>query len=269
VDTALRPRSASELVDAAFRLLRRHYPAFLTLAVAATAPQLVVQLFFVLAGNGAPDAVGTGLLALGAATVVLGSLLYLGYYTVVAGAFAALADEAVRSDAPDVVAAVRVGARRALSCLGVLLLYGLAVGAGMLLLVVPGVYVAVRLATAVPTCVVEGVGAREALRRAWTRGRGRAGHSLGVLAIALLVYLVPVMGASMVSGVLTVASGRLAGQVAGFLLEAAVTVLLYPLIPLVTQLLYYDLRVRADGYDLEQMVDALGAAPTRPAAASL
>src|SRR5215212_5581400 len=41
---ALRPRSPSELVDAAFQILRAHYPQFVMCSALAYLPWLVVQL---------------------------------------------------------------------------------------------------------------------------------------------------------------------------------------------------------------------------------
>jgi len=41
---ALRPRSPSELVDAAFQILRAHYPQFVMCSALAYLPWLVVQI---------------------------------------------------------------------------------------------------------------------------------------------------------------------------------------------------------------------------------
>jgi len=39
-------------------------------------------------------------------------------------------------------------------------------------------------------------------------------------------------------------------------------VLFYPIVSVVTTLIYYDLRVRKEAFDLEMMASELGAAPT-------
>lgn len=266
MDSTLRPRSASEIVDATFRLFRRHAGTFLVFAVAATAPQLLIQLAAALIGGSGPwrNGLGLGGMAALAGATLVGTPLVIAYYAVMMGGFAALADDAVRTDAPDAAAAVRVGLRRAWASLGTGLLAGLATVAGLVLLVLPGLYVAARLVTAIPTCVVEEVGPREAVRRAWARGRGHAGHAFGVLFLMFVLLMVAGGAAGLVSGAATLAGNKALGAVLDFVLGAAATVLVQPLFPLATQLLYYDLRVRTDGYDLERMADALGA----PAAAS-
>ena len=42
---------------------------------------------------------------------------------------------------------------------------------------------------------------------------------------------------------------------------ALVTVLVYPMVPIVSTLLYYDLRIRSEGYDLELLSGELDGAP--------
>jgi hypothetical protein len=264
MDFAFRPRRATEIVDASIRLYRRHFGTFFTLSVLAALPTLLLRLATIgLAHGGVSD---TGLGLLGAAAVLAGPL-YIAYATLVSGAFAALSDDAVQTDAPDVGRAVRRGIGRGWACLGALLLFGLAFGAGALLFVLPGLYVAARLATIVPTVVVEDVGPIEALQRAWARSRGHAWHSLAVVLVCVLVLMVPLIGAGVVSGLLAGPQAAAGPRVMAALLDTALSVLVQPLFPLATQLLYYDLRVRADGYDLEQMVGALGGAPAAPAGA--
>jgi hypothetical protein len=162
---------------------------------------------------------------------------------------------------------VRRGIGRAWACLGALLLFALAFGAGALLLVLPGLYVAARLATIVPTAVVEHVGPVEAFQRAWARSRGHAWHSLAVVLVCVLILFVPMFGAGVVSALFAGPQAAAGPRVVAALLDTALSVLVQPLFPLATQILYYDLRVRADGYDLEQMVGALGGAPAAPAGA--
>lgn len=257
MDLAFRPRRATEIVDAAVRLYRRHFGTFVTLSVLAVLPTLLVQLGTIALTN--VSAPGPGTLAAIGAAGLLGGPAFLAYTVVVAGAFAALSDDAVQTDAPDAGRAVRRGVARAWACLGALLLFGLAFFAGALLLVLPGLYVAARLATVVPTVVVEDAGPVEALKRAWARSRGRAWHSLAVLLVCVLLILVPVAASGLVDGLVGGPGASAGARVAAALVGAALNVLVQPLFPLATQLLYYDLRVRADGYDLEQMVGSLGA----------
>jgi hypothetical protein len=265
VDLALRPRRATEIVDASVRLYRRHFGPFFTLSVAAAVPTLLLQLASIALTRGAVAAT-----AAVTAVAILGVLavpLYVAYTTVVSGAFAALSDDAVQTDAPDVGRAARRGVGRAWACLGALLLFGVAMAGGLLLLVLPGLYVAARLATIVPTVVVEDAGPVEAFRRAWARSRGHGWHSFAVLLVCVVIVIAPLLASGMLSAALDLQGASAGARVLGAVLEAGVSALITPLFPLATQVLYYDLRVRAEGYDLEQMVGALGAAGAAPAGA--
>lgn len=288
MDLALRPRRASEIVDAAVRLYRQHFGTCLTLAVVLEVPPLILRLA---TAAGATTSAG---LALG----LLATPAFLAYYALVSAAFAALSDDAVRTGAPDVARAVRRALGRGWASLGVLLLLALMFGGGVVaaalaigvaaaamgvsgfgagslanpatagaavlgvvaLLMVPAAYVFTRFLTAVPTCVVEGAGPGEALTRAWRRGGGHFWHAFAVLLLCILVLLVP-LGLAVVAAATLEAGASLGARVAGVLVQTAINALIQPFVPLATQLLYYDLRVRAEGYDLEQMVGALDAAP--------
>jgi hypothetical protein len=79
--------------------------------------------------------------------------------------------------------ALRRAWARAASLVGAALLSTAATLAGFLLLVAPGIFVAARLAVVTQVVMLEGLGARESLRRSWQLVRGR---TLPVLAIVIV-----------------------------------------------------------------------------------
>lgn len=83
----------------------------------------------------------------------------------------------------------RLGGRWFVPVLGALLLAACAVMLGMLALIVPGIYLSVRLYVAVPAVVVEGAGSVEALRRSWALTAERFWHVLGVVLLTALLVL--------------------------------------------------------------------------------
>ena len=251
----LRPRSASELVDAGFRLLRRHFGAFVTLGALGYVPSLLVDLAR-FSGAAASAGLTTGVLV--AFVVVVVPL-----YAVTQGALSALAADAYRTGDARLGDALRLAIRRVGPAVGAMLLVGAIFAVGIALLVVPGVYLFARLASAFPSVVVEELGPVEALRRAWARAEGRVGHSLGTLALTFLLYFVMLMGATVVGGV----GGLLGGKYLLLAVTAVVTVLVAPMVPVVTTLLYFDLRIRSEGYDLELLSGQLDGAPLGAGAA--
>jgi hypothetical protein len=137
---------------------------------------------------------------------------------------------------------------------------------GFALLIVPGIYLGIRLYPAVPAVVIEGVGPGEALSRAWRRTAGSVGRGFVVYLIMFVIFFLLSMGASIVGGILGGALGAVGGvggaalgalAVVG-IVQVLVSMLYYPLLASATTLFYYDTRVRSEGLDVELMADALG-----------
>ncbi len=253
----LRPRSASELVDAGFRLLRRHYGAFLTLSALANIPSLLFQLLRIQLERGTSSA--------GLAFVALGLILVMfPFYGFTESALTVLASDAYQSGVADVGSAMRRAAPRALAAAGAFFLVGLAVGVGLLALLIPGIYLMSRMYTTLTATVLEQVGPGKAVSRTWARTRGRAGHVLATLGLMFLLYVVCFIGITLVAGVASAAGSELLGLV----ITTVVTALIYPILPIVTTLLYYDLRIRAEGYDLEVLSGQLDGPPLGAGAAT-
>jgi hypothetical protein len=147
--------------------------------------------------------------------------------------------------------------------LGVALVTGLMVGVGLCLFLVPGLIFAVWYAFAAQAVVLEERGVTEALSRSKTLGEGHFGRILGTL--ALLVALLGMAG--VVNGILgqllkpfdlvLTDSGMqftlysypryLAAQVVSYLLVVVVG----SYSEVCVTLLYFDLRFRKEGFDLE------------------
>lgn len=131
------------------------------------------------------------------------------------------------------------------------LLVGLAIVGSLLLLVLPFFIVYPSTMIAVPVAVLEGKGAGSAFRRSWRLSKGLRWRNLGVFLLALFVVVALIIGVSLSLGILLAAlstdessTGRIlsiAGVILGTLIVPAVLVL--------NVLLYYDSRVRHEGYD--------------------
>lgn len=100
------------------------------------------------------------------------------------------------------------GIGRLPAALGVAILSGLGIVVGLILLVVPGIYLATQWAVAVPVAVVERTGVGGAFTRSANLTEGRRWRVLGAL---------------VVSGILTIAIGAIAGVVWGSGLEVEET----------------------------------------------
>ena len=126
---------------------------------------------------------------------------------------------------------------------------------------------------ATPALFLEGVSASEAMKRSRVLTKGRFGQ---IFLIGLLTSAISWAVAALVQGPFYIAIGVMAAQKvqAPFWLLTVIDTVggaagacVQPLFIISLALLYYDIRVRQEGYDLQLMVDALGPAGSTPAPA--
>jgi hypothetical protein len=129
------------------------------------------------------------------------------------------------------------------------LIYAVATLVGMILLIVPGIWVATACGFAAQVVVAEDIRYVEALERSCRIVRD---HWWRVFGITTLVTLLACVASALVSG--GVVLGTLALPDPNGALSAAVEatsdVLVQPVAALVVSLLYWDLRARREGADL-------------------
>jgi hypothetical protein len=292
---AFRPQSLGEILDEAFRLYRRNFGLLFVIALLLALPGLAQGLasaqstsFATIVqrlASGRPIATlpatppsaslndlasAFGLLELLIVPFSLGTVIRAGL-------------DIAQGGLPSLETAFRGTARRYWALWGLFLLYlvvfvpllvaafGLVVLATVLHAAVVGVlvgligvvvaiWVGVRWAVAVPTLLQEGVGPVRALQRSWELVGGRWWRTFGILIVTYLLILVVevVVGGVLAVAVLpvqAVASGLAAGlgQAAG----AVVGALVAPVSSLVLVLLYRDLRIRREGWGLDQLAQGV------------
>jgi hypothetical protein len=160
---------------------------------------------------------------------------------------------------------------------------GLAVAAGILLLIVPGIIVALWMQLLTPVVVAENRGGVGALERARVLARGDLWRVFFVglgLMLVVLFFNAAVFG---LIGLGLASSGEdsttpsrpadstleYAGMIVGVLVYTLSQSAWTPLLIITQTLLYVDLRVRKESYDLELVTETLEArAAARAAAAS-
>jgi hypothetical protein len=133
----------------------------------------------------------------------------------------------------------------------------------MMLIMLPMCYLFARWLAAIPSLVAEHWGPVEALRRSWQLTRGQVWRSIGYLVLlGVLGWLstaLPVWATQQFVSILLGpgARGLAAGLSTGLGYNAHIVWL--PLQTAATVLLYYDLRVRKEGYDLALRVEQIEA----------
>jgi hypothetical protein len=129
----------------------------------------------------------------------------------------------------------------------------------VLLVIVASIFVYARLLLTPQAIVLEDHRALAGIKRSWQLVGGSFWRTLAImLLMGVLVYLIAALPATILSFSLTLASG---GSASSMMLNQAITALVaqigviiaLPLQLAVYTLLYYDLRVRKEGYDIEMM----------------
>ncbi|HEY7478502.1 MAG TPA: hypothetical protein VIB62_09715 [Actinomycetota bacterium] len=143
-------------------------------------------------------------------------------------------------DPLDVEASYRYGFRRFGSVILVSLLVGLAVGIGLILLIIPGLILLVMFAVAIPALVVEDRRGTDAMSRSWNLVKGHFWHVVGVIVVGWLISVV----VGLVFGAIGAAIGDL--WVLRWIFDVIAQILIAPFIALVTVVLYIDLRARSE-----------------------
>jgi hypothetical protein len=127
--------------------------------------------------------------------------------------------------------------------------------------------VGLSLAFAIPAAALEEIGGFKAFRRSWDLskgGRGRVAVSWALVAaltgaLRVTLYIIVWRVESLLYSAahmrfITLAFYRMSVYSLGTIFNAVFA----PLYPIVLLLLYYDQRVRKEGYDIEQMIEAAG-----------
>jgi hypothetical protein len=256
---ALRPRSPSEIVDAAFQILRAHYGQFVTCSAIAYAPLLLLRLLVVgdplrflgtISGTIPSEVLWTTLVAF------LGGWLT---FSLMSAVLLVCAAQAYLGEEVDVGLAVRRALPRIPQVLGAAVVRFALMAVAFMFMIFPVLYVVALLFAVTPVIVLEGAGVWTAIRRSVALSKGRKWHILNTLGLVAIIYYVLVLGFSLLASML-------GNFVVSTIVSAAVTVLVYPVVAITEALLYYDARIQSEGLDIELMTGALDPSPApRPA----
>lgn len=133
-------------------------------------------------------------------------------------------------------------------------------GGGIIVAVAPFLYLSTRWAVAMPVLVDQGVGPLEALGESWKLTKGHVRRALGYVVLIYLFYgmlYLALMTIALAASSLVFTSSTLASIAIFGIVGALLPVLWQPIAVAAYVILYYDLRMRNQGYDLELRIQAL------------
>lgn len=274
----LRPLSLGELLDRTFSVYRRNFALFLGIA---SIPYLfliaLMTLAAVLIGLSLPFAAASARHAPLAGPALAGlvggalfaSLIFGAAFALSAAAAVFAVSEIYAGRKPTILASLRLAVGRTWAILGVLVLIALISMAGLIVFIVPGIYFGCRLSVAIASALVEGIGPTEAIRRSLNLTKDFAGRAFLILLLTVCLSYAAMAVFQMPFFILIAASAKNPAMVmvwTGLMEIGNLTgsILVAPVSAIAFALLYYDLRVRKEAFDLQLMMQAIGPDPMPP-----
>jgi hypothetical protein len=274
----LRPLSLGEILDRTFSLYRSNFLLFMGITAI---PQLLILavhlaqlLLFGYIGTTRIDPTRTALSGGMAAGALLSGLLatvvYIAAYLFAQGGTVYAVSELYLGRTTTIGESLRRMRGQAMNLFGVTLLNGIAILVGLILLIVPGIWLACRLIVCVPAALLEDLGARDSLERSYRLTEDSAGRAfviyliyfvMAIIAATLFTYPFDVMVAlSAVRHPESVRTWLALAQVGNTIGETLIT----PILLIATAIFYFDLRVRKEAFDLQIMMNpgAVARAPS-------
>ena len=241
-DLVLRARTPVETLDAAVTLFRRHAAQYITVAAAIVVPFAVLQLMV-----GAPDPTGESV-DIGAQLLNL-VVTFIGY-ALTSAAVTVLGAAAYRGEPLDPRGALRAALPAAPRVIAATVAQWLLIVVGFFGLIIGGFWVTAMTFALLPAIVLERRGVSAAFSRSAALSRGRKRHILATIFLGGLAY-------AGVAIVVSLAGLFTRNAVFTLLLTTLVQLVAYPIFALVYTVLYYDSRIRLEGYDLEVLEGSL------------
>ena len=270
----LRPLAVGEILDAGIKIYRKNARTLMALTAAVVLPFEILSALVTLSTVHASSEVSSGFGRLGVTGTTdraasLGGNVLVSLIGILVGLFTTAVCVKAVSDAyldrpVEAAASARFALRRVGSLLWLEIMLTVLLALAFIALVIPGIWLYAAWAVATPALLIEGVRGSRALGRSYELVHGRWWPTAGVLLVANLIVAVVggAISATLVGIVLSGATRSVVSTVFLSSLAAAVSsILTRPFQAAVTTVLYYDLRVRKDGYDVELLAEQLGIAP--------
>jgi hypothetical protein len=230
----LRARSNVEIIDAAFRLYSQNFSIYFALGLIGALPSLVnivgtqtVQQY--LLAHTVTFAIAT------LVAVIISMIMY--------GAYILLTADLYHGRPANLERTLSQALRRVIPLFAANVITGFAMMLGFIALIIPGIYVTIRLSMVTPAILLEDVGIGVALSRSFTLTKGHMGRIVlmlvAVFAISIINLLLIRLFPALIPGI--------TGMVVGYLTAAC----LAPLLSIIWTITYYDLRIRNEGYDIQ------------------
>jgi hypothetical protein len=267
-----RPEPIGVVLDDAVELYRHSFRSCWPLSLAGTLLTLAIRLrmdvglpnvtFTGFGAKSLPD-LATALQQLNRSNSLLNNLLLFAVTLLMYGAVFEQMNGVAHGRSPrSLLDALVVALRHLPGLVCAAVIWTVAVGGGMLLLLVPGVILWGKLEFWIAAAFVDEVGAIGGLGRSWELTKGNWWRSVTALSVALVMVIVLGSAGDVCAGVLIafthtdLTSVLLITQ----LMQSVANVFVLPMVPAATLAIYYDMKLRRDGGDLLDRANSLQSA---------
>ena len=270
----LRPLGVGEILDVAITIYRSRFGALVKAVSVVLGPVFVLGALIQLSvpndddafestqPGATPDFDVDQFWAFLAGTVLIGILTYIAAQVATAACFKAVGG-AYFDEPADWRESLRFARSRIGPLLWLSLLFVVFLMLALVALIVPAIYLYVAWAVATPVLLLEDVRGRGALKRSRALVKGRWWPTLVVLIlVGILSGVVQAVFIGLFAGVVSVSDNEVAEAVAEAVAQIAGSALTTPLSAAVLTVLYFDLRVRKEGFDLELLARRIGVDPS-------
>lgn len=260
------------MVDGAIRLYRTHFLTLIKISALVLGPIGIIELIavtvvgpvdmtsmLVVDPEVTPMEVLEPLIPIYAVLGLTGTLSFLGSILVQAASITALA-QTYQGQTPDWRTSLRSGSRRFLPLIAATILLSLGSGIGLIFCLLPGVFLFTMWTVTPAALVTEQRGPLSSLGRSFRLVRGRFWPVLGAVVLAYLLYVVVSQIIGAVTGAITFFGATNTDQFSflpAVIGNVLVSILSAPFLAAMVTIIYFDLRVRKEGYDLEVMAQDL------------
>jgi hypothetical protein len=277
--TPLRPLAVGEILDVAINIVLKNWRTLLKAVVVVVIPLQMLSIAILATTVSDADLINNqnafsgkdpdmnisgsdvSALAVGYGLVAILGFVLTAFAT--AACFKAVSD-AYLGAKPDWRESLRFARARFASVLWVTCLVGLGVVLGLFAFIIPGIWLYVGWAMAVPALLFAGVKGPQALGRSRRLVKGRWWPTFGTLLVGFVLAGVTggILGALVSAVSLTAVGDSVFGAAAVNGLSSGIAqIVTTPVTVAILTVIYYDLRVRKDGVDLETLTERFGITP--------
>ena len=253
----LRPMTVADILDGAIAVIKAAPRSIFVIAGCFVIPLELVSAWVQrdsLADSGlagalsaalsSPDSSDTGFTWASILLIVASGLVL----SLITGAVAHLLSSWYADRSPTAGDAIKASLRSAPALFGAWFLVHLAEGVAAIALLLPALFVMPLFVVVAPAIVIERLGPWQGVRRSWQLTRVRYSAILGA---AILIAIVSTVLTIALSGLGLAFSFFSFGWIIDVICRAASSLVTEPFVAAAATLVYFDLRIRAEGLDLE------------------